>query len=436
MAPAKHNRQYDLVVFGATGYTGKYTAEHIATNLPTDLKWAVAGRSSSKLEELVGELKALNPDRTQPNVEVCNLSDEDLSALAKKTYILITTVGPYHKYGEHAFKACAEKGTHYLDVTGESAWVAKMIGKYQSVAESTGAKMFPQIGVESAPSDLVTYSLASVVRSQLPGQPKLGPTTVSIYKFKGAPSGGTLATVMTIRDSFTLKELSDPMKPYALSPVPHPRSASTPALEPPSSSLFTKLTGLVKLPILGLHTTSLPAATDRAQVHRTWGLFESGIVSQPSYGPNFSWRQQLRTKNFWSGITFHYSLVLFGLLFVVPSFVRKLAAKVLVAHQPGQGPDVSKAKDNYLEYRGTAVPDLGDKSGENKKRGYCRIWFHGDAYHLTGVFMAEAAATLLFDDSAQRLPGGVLTPACLGQDYVDRLDHAGLHFETKIVDEE
>lgn len=347
----------------------------------------MAGRSQSKLEQLVQELNTLHPDRVQPSIEVCNLSDEDLTALAKKTFILITSVGPYHKYGEHAFKACAEQGTHYLDVTGEVSWVAKMIRKYHSVAQSTGAKMFPQIGIESAPSDLVTYSLASVVRSQLPGQPKLGPTTVSIYKFKSAPSGGTLATVMTIRDSFTLKELREPTKPYALSPVPHPKFVSNPSLEPPKRSLFSTLTGLVKIPILGLHTTALTAGTDRAQVHRSWGLFESGTVSQPSYGPNFSWRQHLRTKNFWSGISFHYSLILFGLLFAVPSFIRKLVSKILVAHQPGEGPDVSKAKDNYLEYRGIAVPDFGDGKGDEgtKKRGFCKIWFQGDAYHCQSL---------------------------------------------------
>ena len=236
--------------------------------------------------------------------------------------------------------------------------------------------MFPQIGVESAPSDLITYSLASVVRSQLAGA-KLGPTTVSIYKFKAAPSGGTLATVMTLRDSFSLGELAAPARPFALSPVenPNPEAAGG------KPGLFSRLTGLVDVPILGLHTTSLTAGTDRAQVHRSWGLFESGMVGEPGYGPRFSWKQYLRTKSWWSGITFHYSLVLFGLLFVVPSFVRRMVAKVLVAYQPGEGPDVGLAKGNYLEYRGIAVPDFGGEAKDDKRRGFSRMWFEGDAYH-------------------------------------------------------
>ncbi|KAK3313522.1 Saccharopine dehydrogenase-domain-containing protein [Apodospora peruviana] len=445
----QHSRQYDLIVFGATGYTGKLTAQHITTHLPTDLKWAVAGRSRDKLQRAVEDLKFLNPDRLQPSVEVCNLSDDDLTALAKKTLILITTVGPYHRYGEHAFKACAEQGTHYLDVTGEAVWVAKMIRKYESVARSSGAKMFPQIGIESAPPDLVTFALASVVRSQLSGA-KVGPVTVSIHKFKSAPSGGTVATVLSIRESFSLPELQATFKPYALSPVPNPNRSAT-----PKRSFLTKLTGLINLPILGLHTTALPSSTDRAIVQRSWGLYASGVVpGQPSYGPNFSFSEFMRTRSWTSGIMFHFTLIGFGLLFVIPQSLRNIVAKWLVKHGPGEGPDQELAKTtSELEYRGTAVPDV---EGETK-RGFCRAWYKGDAYYceftyplstpvgayvqtnnritVTGVLLAEAASSLLEDDDvASQLPGGVFTAACLGQPFIDRLDNAGFHFESKLVD--
>ena len=95
------------------------------------------------------------------------MNDPDLAALAKKTFALISTVGPYAKYGEHAFKACVETGTHYFDCTGEAVWTMDMIQKYESTAKLTGACMFPQCGVESAPSDLLTYSMASLIRSEL-----------------------------------------------------------------------------------------------------------------------------------------------------------------------------------------------------------------------------------------------------------------------------
>jgi short subunit dehydrogenase-like uncharacterized protein len=115
-------------------------------------------------------------------VEVCSLDGESLAALAKKTSVLITTVGPYCVYGDHAFKACAENGTHYFDVTGELPWVMAMIEKYEDAAKASGALMFPQIGLESAPSDLMAWSLASTIREELGAQ--TGVVSMSIEMIK------------------------------------------------------------------------------------------------------------------------------------------------------------------------------------------------------------------------------------------------------------
>ena len=100
-------------------------------------------------------------------IEIVNLNDEDLATIAKKTFVLLTSVGPYSLHGEHAFKACAESGTHYVDVTGEVPWVHKMIKKYEATAKKTGATMFPQCGIESAPADLCTWALAKTLRKEL-----------------------------------------------------------------------------------------------------------------------------------------------------------------------------------------------------------------------------------------------------------------------------
>ncbi|KAJ3952372.1 hypothetical protein N0V92_011186 [Colletotrichum tropicale] len=193
----QHGRQYDLVVFGATGYTGNFVTEHITTHLPSNLKWAVAGRSESKLRGLIAELKKLNSDRVQPEIEICSLNDEDLERLVKKTYILITTVGPYAQYGELAFRACAENGTHYMDVTGETPWTGTMINKYEGAAQETGAMMFPQIGIESAPPDLVTWSLTKEVREKLSA--KTAAVTVSIHQLE---SWGLMASLPSREKQF------------------------------------------------------------------------------------------------------------------------------------------------------------------------------------------------------------------------------------------
>lgn len=118
-------------------------------------------------------------------IEIANVdSDEELANLAKKTYVLITTVGPYSRYGETALKACAQTGTHYLDVTGEFPWVARMIKKYEKTAQNTGALLFPQIGVESAPPDLCTWALAKGLREELGAKTK--DAIISIHTLKYA----------------------------------------------------------------------------------------------------------------------------------------------------------------------------------------------------------------------------------------------------------
>lgn len=116
-------------------------------------------------------------------IEIADIGDEEgLKALAVKTKVMISTVGPYCKYGEKVFKVCAEAGTHYFDVTGESVWVSSMIKKYEDVAKNSGAIMVPQIGVESAPSDLTTWLLAEHVRDELDADTK--EVTIAIHKLK------------------------------------------------------------------------------------------------------------------------------------------------------------------------------------------------------------------------------------------------------------
>ncbi|CAP68754.1 uncharacterized protein PODANS_7_7230 [Podospora anserina S mat+] len=416
-----HSRQYDLVVFGATGYTGKLTAKYITTHLPSTLKWAIAGRSQAKLELLTEELKKLNPDRAPPSIETCSLNDTDLSSLAKKTFILITTVGPYSAHGEHAFKACAQNGTHYLDVTGEVPYVAAMIKKYEDTAKSTGAIMIPQIGIESAPPDLLTFALANTLKEEL--NAKTADVTVSIHNLKSAPSGGTLATALTISDHFPLPTLIASYKPYALSPVPNPTRA-------PQPGLLTRVTGLITIPHLGLLTSSIANGTDTALIHRTWGLLSTLPSRQSqSYGPKFSFREYMKPRNWLTGIAIHFGLMLFGLIIVTGPLRRFLAGRVT---QPGEGPEEDVASKDEIEYRGVATPD-GDFG---KKKAVGKAWFRGSTYYLTGMFLAEAARTILEEGGeGLGLEGGVYTPALLGGGFVENLQKEGFRVETRVLED-
>ncbi|KAI0400974.1 hypothetical protein F4802DRAFT_609735 [Xylaria palmicola] len=363
----KHSRQYDVVVYGATGYTGLITAEFITSHFPTGTRWAVAGRSAGKLQDVVKTCQALNPDRKAPQVEVCGLNDTDLAALAKKTFVLIATVGPYAKYGEHAFKACAEAGTHYVDCTGEAVWHSAMIKKYSDAAKASGACLFPQSGVESAPSDLVTFALASSIKSELSAP--VGDVVISLHEIRSAPSGGTLATLISLFETYSLKEVAASHQPYALSPIPSSKSA-------PKPSIHSRLTGIYHVPNLGLHTTSLAAGTDAAVVQRTWGLLQQEpALQKQTYGPNFTFREYMKTRNVVTAVMMHYSLLAGSLLLAFCPPFRKLLRRFVF--QPGQGPSREDSAKDYVEFRGVATPDAQPAS---QKQALCRAWFHGGMY--------------------------------------------------------
>ncbi|KAM5359447.1 hypothetical protein ACJZ2D_014467 [Fusarium nematophilum] len=416
----EHGRQYDLVVFGATGYTGKWTAEYITKHFPTDLKWAVAGRSEAKLQAVVDDCKRRNPDRLSPAIEIAGLNNEDLSALAKKTCVLVTSVGPYCLYGEHAFKACAEAGTHYVDVTGEAAWVHKMIKKYEATAKETGAILIPQAGVESAPADLSTWAMAKAIRTELGTQTKN--VIVSLHKISSTPSGGTLSTALTLWDIFSVQEVKEASSPYAQSPVPHKEPAR------PKDSLLEKIFGVRTVPNLGLLTTSAMGSTDIAVVERSWGLLsDTPSRKDEFYGPNFIWAERMKARNWLHGIFIHWLLIIGGALIVsIPPLRAYLKTRV---YQPGDGAKREDTEKEEIEYRGIAYPDSEKAAG---KAAFCRMWHRGGMYYLTGKLLAETAATILEDDI--QLGGGVYTPACLGQGLIDRLDNAGLKLEVKVID--
>ncbi|EGU79067.1 hypothetical protein FOXB_10406 [Fusarium oxysporum f. sp. conglutinans Fo5176] len=420
-----HGRQYDIVVLGATGYTGKLTAEYISMHLATDLKWAVSGRNEPKLKAVVEECRELNPDRLPPAIEVVNLNDADLSVLAKKTCIIVTTIGPYSLYGEHAYKACAEAGTHYVDVTGEAAWVHKMIKKYEATAKQTGAILIPQAGIESAPADLITWTMAKAIRTDLGSQTR--DVVVSLHKINSAPSGGTLATALSIWDVFSLQEIKEASSPYAQSPIPRNNEPTR-----PRSSILQMIFGVRTIPNLGLQTTSVTNSTDVAVVERTWGLLSSTPSRKDEfYGPNFVWVEHMKARNWLHGIFIHWLLIVGGILLVSVAPLRSFLKKRV--YQPGEGAKREDTAKDELEYRGIAYPDSEKAAG---KAAFCRMWYHGGMYFflptVTGMLLAEIAATILEDDI--ELDGGSYTPACLGQGLVDRLDKSGFRTDVKIID--
>ncbi|KAF2456371.1 hypothetical protein BDY21DRAFT_364583 [Lineolata rhizophorae] len=416
-------RQYELVLFGATGYTGKLCAEHIAKNLPTDLKWAIAGRNEKKLSEIAKELKSINSDRIQPEIEIAELNDTDLDALAKKTRVLLTTVGPYHKYGEHAFKACATNGTHYIDCTGEVPWLKDMIEKYEETAKSNGAilqlyfnaKMIPQCGIDSAPPDLLTYLLGTYLL-QTHSAP-LTTSTITAHRMKTAPSGGTLTTILTLTDTYPLRALRASTRPFALSPV-QPASRAPRA----SAPLLERVLGVRRSADLGVLTAHPGARGDAAIVYRSWGLLDAGAY----YAPRFAFSEWTTARGVLAGAAWHWGLLAGTLALALPP-VRAVLRRLVA--QPGQGPAREAAEREEMEYRG--VGEGMRNEGEQVRKARATWRFKGGMYLLTGILMAEAAMVITRGKGtrAHEAGGGILTPAMLGEAFAERIRKVGIEVE-------
>ena len=419
MASSK-SRQYDLILLGATGYTGKLCAEHITKSLPTDLKWAVSGRSHERLSAVVEEIKLYNSDRIQPVIEITTLSLDDLRSLAQKSRVVLNTVGPYFRYSSPVVQACAEHGTHYLDVTGESPWVYEMIQKFHDVAKASGAILIPQIGLESAPSDLIAWSLTTLIKTQFSVGTK--EVIASVHEMHSQPSGGTLATIVGIMDHYSLRELAKASAPWALSPLAGPKSSL-------AVPLATRLLGVRKQPQLGTLTTSIGAGPNVAIVQRTWGL----LGGSKSYGPNFQYHEYMRVKNSLAGAIIHcvINLGLLALAFPPLRWLFQYAAHNFYA--PGQGASKEDTAEESFELRAIAE---ADQDTRKPIKAMAKFRYDGGIYYLTGIFLAEAAMVLLHEDElARKLGGGLLTPAMLGQPFVDRLRNAGIILESRIMPE-
>nr|OQO31878.1 hypothetical protein B0A51_00884 [Rachicladosporium sp. CCFEE 5018] len=409
---SNQSRQYEVILFGATGYTGKYTAEYLITSSPTNLKWAIAGRSQSKLRDLAKELQTLNPNRPSPAVETSDLDPTSLEKLALKTKVLVTTVGPYHKYGTAVLAACAETGTHYLDVTGEIPWVYDMVNQYHDTAKQTGAIIIPQCGVESAPSDLMCWALVNHIRETL--HTGTGEIVYSMHDMKGSASGGTLSTILTLFDRYGLGELAKSSARWSISAVKPPKQDY-------SKSLTEKLTGLRTVNDLGGTLTDSLQSVDIPIVHRSWSLYDGGRL----YGDKFHFTPYMRASGALQGLAVHFAMG-FGLLALLLPPVRWLLQRYVT--QPGSGATKEHTAKDFVEWRAIATADSTDATAP--KRASARWRFEGSLYHMTGILVAEAALAIARDETpAHGMGGGVLTPATLGGKYLDRMKAAGVTVE-------
>ncbi|CAB4950081.1 unannotated protein [freshwater metagenome] len=403
------SREHDVVVFGATGFVGRLTAAYLAEHAPSGTRIALAGRSRSKLQTVRSELPAAAAD--WPLVEADSFDTEALNALARSTKVVLTTVGPYARYGLPLVAACAEAGTHYADLTGETLFMRRSIDASDAVAQASGARIVHTCGFDSIPSDLGVLALHEAVAEA--GAGELTETTLVVVGVGGGVSGGTIDSLRGQldegKDDKAVRRLA--ADPYALSPD---RSAD------PKGRDERDPVGVSRDPETGAFLAPFVMGLVNTRVVR-----RSNALTGYAYGRGLRYRELMRGGSGPLGAVKAASIVA-GLAGLVGGMsfgpTRKVLDRVLPA--PGDGPSEEQREKGFFRIDVTTRTSTG-------RRFRCRIAAKGDpGYKATAVMLGEAGLCLAHD--GDRLPdvAGVLTPAtAMGGVLTDRLRAAGHSYD-------
>jgi short subunit dehydrogenase-like uncharacterized protein len=400
------NPSFDIIVFGATSFVGQIMTRYMSTQFADgSVRWAIAGRSESKLKTLSDDVGLTNIDMIVADAT----DDAALQAMCARTNVVISTVGPYALYGDALVKACAESGTHYCDLSGEPQWIRKMQAQYEATAKKSGALIVHCCGFDSIPSDLGVHFLQqNALKTQ--GQ-TLDRINMRVVKMKGGPSGGTVASIINmVKEAATDADLRKQLKdPYSLCPPDHGFSARQPDVKVAYDDDY----GSWIAPFV-------MAAINTRVVHRSNALSDAG------YGSDFLYEEAVVTGKGSRGKRMArasaWGMGGFMVALVVPPV--RWALEKFVLPKPGEGPSEKAQLEGEFDLLFMGETDAGE---EMKAR------VTGDrdpGYGSTAKMLAQAAACLAQDipDGTQ---GGFWTPATLmGDALIARLrDHAGLTFE-------
>jgi short subunit dehydrogenase-like uncharacterized protein len=391
MAEARNaDREFDIVLFGATGFTGRLTAEYLATYAPAGLRWALAGRSPEKLERVRDRLADLDPELKRLELLPADVTDPaSLADVAARARVVITTVGPYLTHGEPLVAACAEAGTDYVDLTGEPEFVDRMYLAHHATAERSGARIVHACGFDSIPHDLgAMFTVQQLAAS--------GPVRVrGVVRASGMFSGGTFHSAMTAMSrAKQMKEASAARR--RTEPRPEGRSSRPVSARPHRDGE------------LGLWLLPLPTI-DPVVVARSGAALEA-------YGPEFRYSHFAGTKTLRyaaggaAGVT--------GL--ALAAQVGPLRNLLLGRIKQGDGPGESKREKSWF-----TVDFVGEGDGRTV---HTRVSGGDPGYGETAKMLAESALCLAFDDNPVTA-GQVTTAQAMGDNLLARLQAQGIRFE-------
>ena len=391
------SKDLDIVVYGATGFTGKLCVKYL-TEKAKDLNWAIAGRDKTKLSQVA--------IRYYPKIErlVADGDDEEaLDLITKRTKVIISTAGPFHRYGSKLVASCIKNSTHYVDITGETFWIKEMIDKHHSEAVTNGVRIIPSCGYDSLPSDLGVFFAAKTLQKPIK-------RIESFHTGQGGASGGTIETGFSMGDLNLGKQMQDP---FLLNPedsvTPEQRSLSSDKVKIKKNNLIDAWTGRF-----------IMATMNTRVVRRSAALLEA---RQETYGVDFTYQEHAFYQKYLNAF-----LVSFGTIFsmiIIATPLRKLVRRFLP--KPGEGPSEETMRKGFFDCLYTVEAEDGSIS-------IFRMHGKGDpGYRVTSKFVCESALTLIHcedDLPGGKDYGGLLTPASgLGQPLIERLSKVGIFFE-------
>jgi len=411
--------RFDIVVFGATGFTGRLVAQYLAqaTQSLKNVKWAIAGRNPSKLNETKSIiLQETGIDISDTPLIIADSSDTDaIEQMVKQTQVVVSTVGPYLKYGEKLVSACARNGIHYCDLTGETIWVRKMIDQYEEIAKQNRARIVHCCGFDSIPSDLGCFMMVEHMK-RISGK-QTHQVKCVVDKLKGGASGGTLASMFGIMDYAYKHGTKEIGSRYLLNPIGN---------KPNWESRDQSFVGYDK----DFKTWTAPfvmASCNTRVVRRSNALLNN------QYGAPFSYTEaQAIHGTFAPVVAFIQSigLMLFTLFAYYP-LTRGVLQKVVP--KPGEGPSKEardKGKFRLLFCAKSAVDDKSQAPTVIKGAVSCLNADPG--YKGTAIMLAETALCLALDQHKLPERFGSLTPAtACGSVLISRLNQAGISFQVE-----
>ena len=404
------NYKYDLVLFGATSFVGAILSRYLSsqTNLKANFKWALAGRSQHKLEQL--QVSLGTTFETLPFVIADSDDIESLRNLCSLTRLIVSTVGPYALYGENLVAICAETGTDYCDITGEVQWIKRMIDQYQVLAQSSGARIVNSCGFDSIPSDIGNYFLQAKAQEKF--QCYLPYVSMRVAKIIGGVSGGTVASfISTIEEMRANPSLSREMaNPRYLCPEYVPEN---------------KLRKKSKRKRFDNNFSSWIAPFIMENINSRVVMRSSCLVDI-NYGADFTYDEAILTGKGLLGLlkSLGISFILNVLLWCLYFRTTRGILNLFFLPTPGKGPSLESQK------RGSFKIHMLGRNHENHQLRVCVKGDSDPGYGSTAKMLGQCALCLL-EIPKTKVPGGFLTPsAAMGGMLMSRLQkNAGLTFE-------